>query len=96
VKLKWSPEAEADLGAVHDYIAAESSSTAGRIELSIYDAASSLLLFPNRGRSGRWEGTRELVLTSLPYLIIYQIRSDDLYIIRILHGKQLWPPADGG
>jgi toxin ParE1/3/4 len=35
--------------------------------------------------------TRELVISGLPYLVVYRIRGDVIEITRILHGAQRWP-----
>jgi len=56
--------------------------------LRIYDASKSLKRFPERGRPGRLNGTRELVLAPLPYLILYSVRDDSVNVLRILHGAQ--------
>ncbi len=93
MKIKWSPESEDDLAAIYDYIAADNPAAADRVEQRLLDAADGLSMFPNRGRTGRLEGTRELVLSGSPYLIIYQIRTDALYIVRLMHGARRWPPA---
>jgi toxin ParE1/3/4 len=45
---------------------------------------------PHRGRNGRAENTRELVIPRLPYLVVYQI-TDRVTILDILHGAQRWP-----
>ena len=37
------------------------------------------------------EGTRELVLTPLPYIVVYTVRGDVIFVVRILHGAQQWP-----
>jgi toxin ParE1/3/4 len=50
-----------------------------------------MLSFPRRGRPGKKEGTRELVLTSLPYLVAYRIRGEVIEFLRILHGAQKLP-----
>jgi toxin ParE1/3/4 len=47
--------------------------------------------FPHRGRPGKKEGTRELVLSPLPYLVVYGISGDAVHIVRVLHGAQKWP-----
>ena len=47
--------------------------------------------FPNRGRLGKKEGTRELVMSPLPYIVVYDVREDATYVVRILHGAQQWP-----
>jgi plasmid stabilization system protein ParE len=46
-----------------------------------------LELFPERGRPGLVEGTREL--TSVwPYVIVYRIKHETIEILRIWHGAQ--------
>jgi len=47
--------------------------------------------FPNRGRPGKKPGTRELVVRPLPYIVVYQVSEDVVYVVRILHGAQKWP-----
>ena len=58
---------------------------------AIYEAPAILLTFPNRGRPGKRAGTHELVLTPLPYIVVYAIRGDVIFVVRILHGTQQWP-----
>ncbi|MGO8736740.1 MAG: type II toxin-antitoxin system RelE/ParE family toxin [Terriglobia bacterium] len=50
-----------------------------------------LLTFPYRGRVGKKEGTRELVLSSLPYVAVYRVSGEAIHIVRILHGAQKRP-----
>ena len=58
---------------------------------ALYEAPATLLMFPNRGRLGKKEGTRELVMSPLPYIVVYTVREDAIYVVRILHGAQQWP-----
>ena len=58
---------------------------------SLYEAPATLLTFPRRGWFGKKEGTRELVMSPLPYIVVYTVRSDALYVVRILHRAQQWP-----
>jgi hypothetical protein len=32
------------------------------------------------------------VLTGLPYIVVYAIRGDVIFVVRILHGAQQWWP----
>jgi plasmid stabilization system protein ParE len=38
--------------------------------------------------------TRELSVTGLPYIIVYEVddRNHMVAIVRIIHGAQRWPP----
>jgi addiction module RelE/StbE family toxin len=47
--------------------------------------------FPEMGRPGRIEGTRELIVTRAPYVVAYSFTREAVTILRILHGAQLWP-----
>jgi len=89
--VRWSPEAAADFDSIIAYLLDQSPSTADRIARTIYGAVSSLDTLPNRGRIGRVDGTRELVLVPLPYVVVYRVLSDAVQISRVLHGSQRWP-----
>ena len=91
MQLRWTEEAADDLERIANYLFENAPEHAERIARAIYKAPSSLLEFPYRGRLGRKEGTRELVLSPLPYIIVYQTTDDIIHIVRILHGAQNWP-----
>jgi toxin ParE1/3/4 len=91
MELRWTEEAANDLEHIADYLFEKAPGRAGELVREIYDAPSALLTFPHRGRPGRREGTRELVLSPLPYIVVYQITADVIHIVRILHGAQKWP-----
>jgi len=46
---------------------------------------------PNRGRPGRIENTRELIVQRLPYVIVYRVFSDRVRVPNIVYGAQRWP-----
>ncbi len=69
-KLRWSVAAANDLEDIANYIFLNHPSFAVATLQRLYDAAKSLKNFPLMGRPGRVEGTRELVLAPLPYLLI--------------------------
>ena len=43
------------------------------------------------GRPGRVPNTRELIISSSPFIAVYQIRRQDIFILRILHAARKWP-----
>ena len=89
--LRWTEAAAVDLERIADYLFEQTPLHASRIVNEIYDAPTKLLGFPAMGRPGRAEGTRELILAPLPYLIVYSASNDTVHIVRILHGAQKWP-----
>ncbi len=91
MQLRWTEEAANDLEHIADYLFEHAPGRAANLLRKIYDAPSVLLKFPNRGRPGKKKGTRELALSPLPYIVVYQITSDVIHVTRILHGAQKWP-----
>jgi len=91
MKIRWSPEAAADFAGIVEYIHKENPSAGDRVTHAIYDSATSLESLPNRGRPGRIDGTRELVLAPLPFILVYRVKRDAVEIVRVLHGSQRWP-----
>jgi toxin ParE1/3/4 len=92
MRIRWTQPAVQDLTGISDYVGEHGNPvTARRVALSIYESVASLQKFPHRGRPGRKTNTRELVVTNLPYVVIYRIREQVIEIARILHGAQSWP-----
>ena len=93
MRVEWSVLALADRDAIFDYIEAQNPRAAARIDTRISNAVDLLARFPEMGRIGRVEGTRELVISRTPYIAAYQITGDTVRILRVLHGAQLWPES---
>lgn len=92
MRVRWTEPAARDLTGICDYTEEHSGAEAARkVALRVYEAAGSRQQFPHRGRSGRKRGTRELVLSALPFLAINRVRKGVIEIARILHGAQRWP-----
>jgi toxin ParE1/3/4 len=91
MQLRWTEAAATDLEHITDYLFEHAPDRAAALVRTVYHAPAALLTFPNRGRLGRKEGTRELVLSPLPYIVVYTVRDDEIYVVRILHGAQQWP-----
>jgi toxin ParE1/3/4 len=91
MRLRWTTAAADDLEGIAEYLFEKSPQNAAQLIRKIYEAPSSLKSYPNLGRPGKKEGTRELVLTPLPYIFVYQVMGDATYILRILHAAQDWP-----
>ncbi len=94
MQIRWSPAAAEDFFRIVEYIRQENPPAAERIAKTIYESAGSLKTFPYRGRAGRVEGTRELPLPSLPFVVVYRVVRDVVEIANVIHGAQKWPPKD--
>jgi toxin ParE1/3/4 len=91
MQVRWTSAAADDLENIANYLFEKTHENAVRLIREIYAAPTTLKDFPNRGRAGKKEGTRELVLRPLPYVIVYQVRGDTVHIVRILHTSQDQP-----
>ena len=91
MQLRWSEEAANDLERITNYLFEQTPQHAPELVRAVYKAPSTLLTFPHRGRPGKKESTRELVLSPLPYIVVYRIEGEAIHILRILHGAQKWP-----
>jgi plasmid stabilization system protein ParE len=68
MQVRWSPEAAEDLERIGRLIQRDKPMAAKNTVLTLYRGIADLGTFPNRGRSGRIEGTRELIFPSLPFI----------------------------
>jgi toxin ParE1/3/4 len=91
MNLEWSVFALADREAIFDYIEADSPRAAVSVDDRIEARVEGLAKFPEMGRVGRVEGTRELVIPRTPYIAAYRIAGDTVRVLRLLHGAQQWP-----
>jgi toxin ParE1/3/4 len=91
LRLEWSAFAIEDRDGIFDYIEEDSARAAVVVDDRIRAQVRQLLQFPETGRPGRIEGTRELVISQTPYIVAYRITGETVRILRVLHGAQLWP-----
>ena len=92
MRIEWSVDAVSDLQQISEYLEdASNLQAANRITRSIYEAVQSLQVMSNRGREGRIENTRELMVRRLPYLVIYRVIGERVVILNIVHGARRWP-----
>ncbi len=91
--LEWSVLARADRKAIFDYIEADNPRAAVAVDERIRAYIGGLARFPQMGRPGRIEGTRELVISRTPYIAAYRVAGETVRVLRVLHGAQQWPDA---
>lgn len=91
MRIIWQDEAERDLDKIAEYIMEDDPAAALRVVSTIREAARVLTEHPNIGRAGRVEGTRELVIAGLPYILPYQIAEQEIRILAVMHTSRKWP-----
>lgn len=93
MKLRWTGNAISDLEHARDYIDASNPSAGRRVIGRIGSALKALRAYPEIGRHGRVEGTRELVVPDTPFIIAYRFTLRSVEILAVLHGHRRWPES---
>lgn len=91
MKLRWTDGAVEDVRSAHDYLDAENPKAAWEAVDRIMSAVERLQQFPHMGRSGRVEGSRELVVTGSPFVVAYRLRGESVQVLAVLHAARKWP-----
>ena len=90
-RVKWLRRALRNLESVHAYISQDDPEAAVRVVNKIRTGVDKIKEFPFMGRTGRVDGTRELVIGNTPYIVIYRVSDDAIEILRILHSARKFP-----
>jgi addiction module RelE/StbE family toxin len=91
MQIKWLRRALHNLEQAYSYILKENPQAAQEVILKIQLATSQLENYPFMGRTGRIEGTRELVIYSTPYILIYRVKEESVEILRVFHTSKRYP-----
>lgn len=87
----WLDEALEDLKVIGAYIAQDDVKAAYNILIRIKATADNLSHHPEIGRIGRVTGTREIIVSDLPYILPYQITDKNIRILAVMHTSRKWP-----
>ncbi|MFD2182937.1 type II toxin-antitoxin system RelE/ParE family toxin [Rhodoplanes azumiensis] len=90
MRLVFDDRALADLEHIFDWIAQDSPPTARAVIDRVFSSIEHLAAFPQMGRPGRDEGTREWVVPRLPSIVVYEVdpEREQLLVIAVFHGAQ--------
>ncbi len=91
MKVRWTEKAIDDRIAIFDRISPDNFEAAVRLDDEIVAQVLSLDEFPELGREGRSENTRELMIAGTRYIAAYVITDRAIEVLRIMHGSQEWP-----
>jgi addiction module RelE/StbE family toxin len=89
--IRWTRRARRRLDEIGARIETDNPPAAARVVSAIALGIHRLGANPGRGRPGRIQGTRELVVVGTPYIVAYRVHANDVEILTIQHGVQLWP-----
>ena len=91
MRVEWSDAALDNLDQAVEYIAQDKPAAAADVAQKIWDATQRLVEQPGIERPGRVEGTRELVIPGLPYIVPYVVKGDRVIVLRVTHAAMKWP-----
>ena len=88
MSLIWTPRALADIDAIFAHVAADNPALAERLAFEIEARVGKLANYPDMGRPGRVDGTREFVVTGTPYILPYRVQNGRVEILAVLHASR--------
>lgn len=91
MKIKLAKLAAQDLQSTQNYISQDKPNAALTVIKRVVEAIENIATFPGIGRAGRVPHTKELVVSGTSLIIVYQVKQDTLYIVRIIHTARKWP-----
>jgi plasmid stabilization system protein ParE len=91
MRIRWTRQALHNLDIAVQYIAADNPGNAQKVAQKIWDSIQLLRQQPGMGRPGRVPGTRELVISGLPFIVPYAEHQGEIVILRIMHTSMKWP-----
>jgi plasmid stabilization system protein ParE len=91
LSIRLTPGAEADLAAIHAFIAENNRVAADRIARRILESIGALENFPFLGRAGRIPGTRAWSIAGTRYICVYRVAGADVEVLALVHTSRNWP-----
>ncbi|WP_205701912.1 type II toxin-antitoxin system RelE/ParE family toxin [Pseudidiomarina mangrovi] len=91
MKIEWNQKAKDDLIGIIDYISDDNPAAAQNLKNDIDKLVMLLQQFPQMGRLGRVDSTRELVVNDHFVLIYSLVSPSNIAILRVLSSYQSWP-----
>ena len=92
MQLFWTLNASQDREEIYHHIEAENPRAALALDERFSRNANCLLEYPELGRPGRVNGTRELVVHP-NFILVYDVIEHQIRMLRILHAARKWPSA---
>jgi len=94
MKVRYTPRAEQHMRRIAACLRAQSPAGMRIVVQRIREATELLAQFPEIGHAGALAGTREIVVPSLPYIIVHRIDPDAVTVVGVYHGAQIRPGQD--
>ena len=98
MKLRFTPQALAELDAILRYIGQRSPHGAERVKARLLGVAGFIQSRPHGGQKTSEPGLRRIVAAPYPYLVFYEVKDDEVVIVGVRHGARDpgWMPGESG
>lgn len=96
MRIIWLDRAVDDFSEASSYPEERNPQAAREFAQCINTALVRLRTFPESGRPGRVEGTRELVVGHTHYIIPYRLQGQGIELLAVMHDAREWPEGFGG
>lgn len=91
MNIRWLSTAVHNRFEQLNYIAQLNPYAAIRLNEEIDNQIQHLMAFPELGKIGHIQPTRELTINRTPFILVYRIHHNEIQILRLLHQSQKWP-----
>lgn len=91
MRVNWTKSAINDLEIEANYLSKISPSIEDRFLEHVESSIDLIKEYPELGRIGRVNQTREFILKKFQYILVYLVESSYIDIIRLLHTSRKWP-----
>jgi toxin ParE1/3/4 len=88
MRIRWTPAAAEDMQRICDYLKEHNPSYRDRTMRKLYETIRGLKQWPERGRPGPEDGTREILFLPMPYVAVYRVKEQTIEVLRIYHAAQ--------
>lgn len=96
MKVRYTPRAHDDLGAILSYIERHSPQGARNVMRALHRTIELIGQYPQSGRLAGEQGTRVLPVGRYPYLIYWSVEAGEAWIVHIRHtARRPWEPDSG-
>lgn len=92
--IRFTISAKNDLNSIKKYICNDNYNIAKQVIKDIIESIENLKSNPAMGRAGRVLRTRELIIPRYPYIVPYQVKDNNIYVLRVLHTSRIWEDND--